>query len=61
MLRLEQTVAFCHHRPIAPCLHQNRPKSYAADWLAPETKQNALHKLEALDPRIGYPVKRRDY
>src|SRR5215471_5386009 len=23
MLRLEQTVAFCHHRPIAPCLHQN--------------------------------------
>jgi predicted metalloendopeptidase len=33
----------------------------AADWLAPETRQSALHKLEAFDPRIGYPVKWRDY
>jgi hypothetical protein len=37
MLRLEQTVAFCHHRPIAPCLHQNlfkrvQPRLKYKDW-----------------------------
>jgi putative endopeptidase len=33
----------------------------AADWLAPETRQSALHKLDTFDPRIGFPVKWRDY
>ncbi len=33
----------------------------AADWLQAETRKNALHKLETFDPRIGYPVKWRDY
>jgi len=33
----------------------------AADWLAPETRQNALRKLATFDPRIGAPVKGRDY
>ncbi|HYM13875.1 MAG TPA: M13 family metallopeptidase, partial [Bryobacterales bacterium] len=33
----------------------------SADWLAPETRRNALRKLATFDPRIGYPVKWRDY
>jgi putative endopeptidase len=33
----------------------------SADWLAPETRQQALRKLATFDPRIGYPVKWRDY
>jgi len=33
----------------------------SADWLAPETRQNALRKLASFDPRIGYPSKWRDY
>jgi predicted metalloendopeptidase len=33
----------------------------SASWLTPETRQNALRKLATFDPRIGYPVKWRDY
>jgi|HubBroStandDraft_1064217.scaffolds.fasta_scaffold25257_2 putative endopeptidase len=33
----------------------------SADWLAPQTRQQALRKLTTFDPRIGYPVKWRDY
>jgi len=33
----------------------------SAEWLAPETRRNALRKLATFDPRIGYPVKWRDY
>ncbi len=33
----------------------------SADWLAAETRQNALRKLATFDPRIGFPVKWRDY
>ena len=33
----------------------------AAEWLAPETRANAMRKLATFDPRIGYPVKWRDY
>jgi len=32
-----------------------------ADWLAPETRQNALRKLASFDARIGGTVKWRDY
>ncbi len=32
-----------------------------ADWLGQETRQNALRKLDAFDPLIGYPSKWRDY
>ncbi len=32
-----------------------------ADWLAPETRQNALRKLGSFDARIGGTVKWRDY
>ena len=33
----------------------------AADWLAPQTRANALLKLASFDPRIGGTVKWRDY
>ncbi|WP_449278515.1 M13 family metallopeptidase [Leucobacter sp. GX24907] len=31
------------------------------DWMSPETKQRALDKLGRFTPKIGYPVKWRDY
>ncbi len=31
------------------------------DWMSPETKQQALAKLATVMPKIGYPVKWRDY
>ena len=31
------------------------------DWMSPETKQKALVKLSKFTPKIGYPVKWRDY
>ncbi len=33
----------------------------SAEWLAPETRVNAIRKLATFDPRIGYPVKWHDY
>ena len=30
-------------------------------WMSPETKQRALEKLDKFTPKIGYPVKWRDY
>jgi predicted metalloendopeptidase len=32
-----------------------------ATWLEPATRQNAIKKLEAFNPKIGYPVKWRSY
>ena len=31
------------------------------DWMAPETKQKALEKLQVMNVKIGYPDKWRDY
>jgi len=31
------------------------------DWMSPATKEKALEKLEKFNPKIGYPVKWRDY
>ncbi|MCL1800121.1 MAG: peptidase M13, partial [Promicromonosporaceae bacterium] len=31
------------------------------EWMSPETKDHALQKLEMFNPKIGYPVKWRDY
>lgn len=32
-----------------------------ADWLAPETRKNAVAKLNTFSPKIGYPQRWRDY
>ena len=32
-----------------------------ADWLAPETRKNAIAKLAAFTPKVGYPDRWRDY
>jgi predicted metalloendopeptidase len=32
-----------------------------ATWLEPETRQNAIKKLDAFDPKIGFPSKWRSY
>ena len=32
-----------------------------ADWLSPETKKQALAKLDKITPKIGYPSKWKDY
>ena len=31
------------------------------DWMGPETRERALEKLDRFTPKIGYPVKWRDY
>ncbi len=31
------------------------------EWMGPETRERALAKLDAFTPKIGYPVKWRDY
>jgi putative endopeptidase len=33
----------------------------ALDWMGPETRARALDKLDKFTPKIGYPVKWRDY
>ncbi|MBO1901403.1 peptidase M13 [Leucobacter weissii] len=38
-----------------------RESILALDWMGEETKQRALEKLEKFTPKIGYPVKWRDY
>jgi predicted metalloendopeptidase len=32
-----------------------------ADWLSPETKKQALGKLDKINPKVGYPTKWKDY
>jgi putative endopeptidase len=32
-----------------------------ADWLSPETKQQALGKLDKITPKVGYPTKWKQY
>jgi putative endopeptidase len=32
-----------------------------ADWLSPETKKQALAKLDKINPKVGYPTKWKDY
>jgi endothelin-converting enzyme/putative endopeptidase len=31
------------------------------EWMSPETKQQALHKLSTFNPKVGYPDKWKDY
>src|SRR5262249_40509335 len=38
-----------------------REQIQAADWLQPETRANAVKKLNAFNANVGYPTKGRDY
>lgn len=38
-----------------------RQRIQAADWMAPETRQQALEKISRINVKIGYPAKWRDY
>lgn len=54
------------HKAKIERLVQNLIEAYresieALDWMGEDTKVKALTKLEAFDPKIGYPVKWRDY
>ncbi len=38
-----------------------RERIQALDWMSPETKERAQAKLAAFTPKVGYPVRWRDY
>ncbi len=38
-----------------------RERLAALDWMQPKTREEALHKLDAMAVKIGYPAKWRDY
>jgi len=42
-------------------LEAYRQSITALDWMSEETKQRAFEKLDTFRPKIGYPVKFRDY
>ncbi len=46
---------------VANLLEAYRQSIAALDWMGEETKQRAFDKLDAFRPKIGYPVKWRDY
>jgi putative endopeptidase len=46
---------------VANLLEAYRQSIAALDWMGEETKQRAFEKLETFRPKIGYPVKWRDY
>ena len=46
---------------VANLVEAYRQDIEALDWMSPETKARALHKLQAFVPKIGYPDRWRDY
>ena len=46
---------------VANLLEAYRQSIAALDWMGEETKQRAFEKLDTFRPKIGYPVKWRDY
>jgi endothelin-converting enzyme/putative endopeptidase len=46
---------------VANLLEAYRQSIAALDWMSEETKQRAFEKLQTFRPKIGYPVKWRDY
>ncbi len=46
---------------VANLLEAYRQSIAALDWMGEETKQRAFEKLDTFVPKIGYPVKWRDY
>ena len=46
---------------VANLLAAYRGSIQTLEWMTPETRERALAKLDAFTPKIGYPVKWRDY
>ena len=46
---------------VANLLEAYRRSITALDWMTPDTKREALAKLDGFKPMIGYPAKWRDY
>jgi len=46
---------------VANLIEAYRQSITNLEWMSPETRERALAKLDAFTPKIGYPVKWRDY
>jgi len=46
---------------VANLIEAYRQSITALEWMSPETRERALAKLDAFTPKVGYPVKWRDY
>ncbi|WP_261166452.1 M13 family metallopeptidase [Microbacterium sp. Marseille-Q6965] len=46
---------------VANLIEAYRQSITALEWMSPATREKALAKLEAFTPKIGYPVRWRDY
>jgi len=46
---------------VANLIEAYRQSISQLEWMSPETRERALAKLEAFTPKIGYPVKWKDY
>ena len=46
---------------VANLVEAYRRSSPTLEWMSAETRERALDKLDAFTPKIGYPVKWRDY
>ena len=46
---------------VANLIEAYRQSITDLEWMSPETRERALAKLDAFTPKIGYPVKWRDY
>ncbi|WJL94383.1 M13-type metalloendopeptidase [Microbacterium sp. ET2] len=46
---------------VANLIEAYRQSISELEWMTPETRERALAKLEAFTPKIGYPVKWKDY
>ena len=46
---------------VANLIEAYRQSITALEWMTPETRERALAKLDAFTPKIGYPVRWKDY
>ncbi|MET0736561.1 MAG: M13-type metalloendopeptidase, partial [Microbacterium sp.] len=46
---------------VANLVEAYRDSIRSLEWMTPETRERALAKLDAFTPKIGYPVKWKDY
>jgi len=57
----DQTAKAAMDELVANLLEAYRESISSLDWMGPQTRAKALEKLERFTPKIGYPVKWRDY